>query len=800
MSDPLLIKDNELSLLDSGVWVKSADGQSSHIDYSDGDNSENAVYSKLESASDRSVFSPELDRPWGEWALEYHLSSKRSNLYRGLNLEGVNSVLEVGCGCGAITRFFGEMGCRVDAIEGTLRRAQIARMRTRELDNVQIVSSNYHALALPEDTYDLVVFTGVLEYSGAYAADGMGPEAQLEATLRSARAALNANGRVLIAIENRIGFKYLAGATEDHLNHRNIGLLGYPEPVSGNITRGIRTWSRREWQNLLASSGFEAWEFCYPFPDYKVPDAILSDNFVNSVRYPDQVLGGVFSRDYSRTWWPELSESLFWRTAAEADSLGSYANSFLIVAGDAQEPVRNTVDLDFVRFASVRRKLPYRMQVCKKRGEDKVERMPLLASPDREQGLVRQVHIQGEAFVDGQVLEQIWFQALTVVSSYDELSGHIKAYGAWLRDQLSQGAEPYVDALPQNIIVDSDGNWHLIDQEWYAAEGASIEVIVFRALLNFALNAREALADMELNAFHQTAGGNNPGMQTPLVQCLDDFIEWGFSELGLSYASQREHCIAFESVLHSQVSISEYHLDLNDLLATPIYQWHNGQSFQSPPTPMMVRAFWTQIDGIWHPDHSVTVEANFEHGLNVELDMPLALLTHRFLRVDPSANVLNMYRGWLEFRGLSVSVTRGSGEQERVYDLQGAAQLFERGKVRGMRLVSGERILLTSPEASFVLDLHAVDWGENVESILLRLVIDSTSDKDVVGRRTLLREESVRVAYRLQLREHMLNRQQERLDEASRRMAVFHEKLGEGSRTWKGRFLAKFGLMRKYDI
>ncbi len=126
---------------------------------------------------------------------------------------------------------------------------------------------------------------------------------------------------------------------------------------------------------MLEEFGFEAFEFCYPFPDYKVPDAILSDQYLESARHPEQVLGGISSRDYAGAWEPKLTESLFWQAAAQTGSLDEFANSFLIVAGNSADRVRAAIGFDFVRFASMTRKLPYRLQVSKNTGQTQVQRV-----------------------------------------------------------------------------------------------------------------------------------------------------------------------------------------------------------------------------------------------------------------------------------------------------------------------------------------------------------------------------------------------------------------------------------------
>ena len=800
MSAPLLSEHNSLSRLDNGVWVKADAAERSFIDYTDGDSAENSVFAHVQSAQDRSVYSPELDLPWEDWALEYHLGSRRSNIYRGLNLEGVRNVLEVGCGCGAITRYLGEQGFRVDAIEGSLRRAGIARLRTEGLDKVEIVSSNYHEMALPADTYDLVVFTGVLEYSGAYTTETIEPEQQLRQTLEQARLALNETGRILIAIENRLGFKYLAGAGEDHLNVPHIGLLGYPEPLSQPLTRGIRTWSRSEWTQMLQAFGFPAFEFCYPFPDYKVPEAIVSEHFLGSTRNPDQVLGGIHSRDYATTWWPSVSESLFWKTAAQAHSLQEYANSFLIVvAKSGQQDLGRTIDFDFVRFASSRRMMAFRMQVAKKRDKSTVQRLLLKPEEQRPEDVVRQVLIENEPYVDGQVLEAVWAQALKVMPSYEELAVHIRRYGEWLQNLVASGTQSYVDAVPRNIIVDDEGAWHVIDQEWYALEEVPIEVIFFRAMFHYVLDARDALADMELNAARRAVGLVNALESLPLIETLDDFVAWGFAQMGMDYPAHRERCLDFERRLAQQLTVAGSP-DLERMLSTPIYQWHAGQSFEQESTPLEVRAFWTQLDGVWHLDHSVAITTTFEHGLNVTLELPPSVTTHRYVRIDPAADVLQVFRGWLEFRGLSVLVVKPSGETRRVYFIDSADEFYNQARLHGIQLIRGERFMLTSSNASIVLDLKGVEWGDEVESVRLSLVMDLSSDKSLITARRILREESTRAAYRVRLRQYILDQQGQRLEANERRLAELRERLHRRSTTRIGRILARFGLMRKIDL
>src|SRR5712671_956544 len=107
--------------------------------YSDGAQPERNIYEAVRAARDRHTFSNELACAITDWPSEYHLSRQRHCVVRPLGIKPGDRVLELGCGCGAVTRHLGEIGADVTAIEGAWRRARIAAERCRDLPNVTII-------------------------------------------------------------------------------------------------------------------------------------------------------------------------------------------------------------------------------------------------------------------------------------------------------------------------------------------------------------------------------------------------------------------------------------------------------------------------------------------------------------------------------------------------------------------------------------------------------------------------------------------------------------------------------------
>ena len=117
--------------------------------------------------------------------------------------------------------------------------------------------------------YDYVTMIGVLEY-GAVFSDHPKP---FHSLLSLARGVLKPNGKLLVAIENKLGMKYFAGCREDHTGRFFESIEGYPHHD------GPYTFSRNELKAIANENGLMC-QFFYPYPDYKFPVQLFSDEYL----------------------------------------------------------------------------------------------------------------------------------------------------------------------------------------------------------------------------------------------------------------------------------------------------------------------------------------------------------------------------------------------------------------------------------------------------------------------------------------------------------------------------------------
>lgn len=249
------------------------------------------------------------------WPILYHLSPIRQNIINWYPFKKEASCLEIGGGCGAITGALCESLKEVKVVELSKRRSAINLARHKHYDNLEIIVGNLNDITFNKK-FDYVTLNGVLEYAGSFT----NTEEPYKDFLTQVKKYLKPDGKLIIAIENRYGLKYFAGAKEDHTGKEFDGITGY----KNNDT--VQTFGKNELENLLKSVGLHTLEFYYPHPDYKMPMEIYSQAWLPSV---ESLLSQAPNFDYER--FEFFNESEAFQGLIDNGQYEFFANSFLVI-------------------------------------------------------------------------------------------------------------------------------------------------------------------------------------------------------------------------------------------------------------------------------------------------------------------------------------------------------------------------------------------------------------------------------------------------------------------------------------
>ena len=251
------------------------------------------------------------------WPILYHFSHIRQNIVEWLPITRNQKVLEIGSGCGPITGILAKKAKSVTCNDLSKMRSTINAYRNKNCDNVKIMVGNFQDVESSlTETYDYITLIGVFEYSQGY----IGTEQPYVEMLRRISRHLAPGGKVVIAIENRLGLKYWAGCTEDHVGKYFEGLENYPD------TNGVRTFSRKELSDIIDKAGNFKTTFYYPYPDYKFPMTIYSDK-----RLPKKgELRDNFC-NFDRNRIQLFNEGKVYDSLTDAGLFQEFSNSFLVL-------------------------------------------------------------------------------------------------------------------------------------------------------------------------------------------------------------------------------------------------------------------------------------------------------------------------------------------------------------------------------------------------------------------------------------------------------------------------------------
>ncbi len=400
----------------------------------------------------------------------------RANLLRPLSHLLDGDTLEIGAGCGALSRYVGELGGNLLSLEGSFRRAKVAAARCRSLDNVAVVCDRLDNLQL-DHKFDAVLLVGVLEYFRLFSQCS-----NPGAFLSRCRRFLRPGGRLILAIENQLGLKYFCAAPEDHVGQAYFG-------VEQRYTKATAaTWGRQELVSFVKTAGLQNLQEYFPFPDYKLPQVILTRD---SLRY-GPVLADLLSqyapaysagREYSRP----FSESAVWPIIVRNRMVKQLANSFLIVASDApMQPVKGA----FVYSSN--RQYAFQRQTWINRSVAgwQAKRTTLSADAPPANSKFKWI-LKESGFKPGQVYSTRLNQVMIRPGwTLQEVVDWARPYYEFLQNNAAKTGSgeatlpgDFLDCGPRNLVMRSDGGFDRFDIEWASLQPLPLKFVLFRSVV-----------------------------------------------------------------------------------------------------------------------------------------------------------------------------------------------------------------------------------------------------------------------------------------------------------------------------
>ncbi len=432
-------------------------------------------------------------KEWNSWPFLYHLSYLRENIVDWVPMDKNAKVLEVGSGCGAITGALARKAGKVTCVELSKKRSLINAYRHQDCDNVTIHVGNFKDIEQDLDTdYDYICLIGVFEYAKSY----IGGNTPFEDFLKILMKHLSPKGRMLIAIENKLGLKYFAGCREDHVGTFFDGIENYKSDA------GVRTFSRVGLERIFKTCGVDQYHFYYPYPDYKFMSAVYSDEYL-----PKKGELSLNYRNFDKDRMLLFDETLAFNGIVEDELFSVFSNSYMVVLGEE-------FDVKFTKYSNDRaEKYQIKTEIQKVLADGKaqmqVRKYPAnqaatkhiceLASnyvklfgryeksgmevnccvlEETESGVCAKLE-----YVEGTPLSDLMNDCL----ASDDVEGFYRLFGEYVKKSCYGEELPITDydMIFANIYVNND-TWTVLDYEWTFDKKVDGKLLAYRAMYYFA--------------------------------------------------------------------------------------------------------------------------------------------------------------------------------------------------------------------------------------------------------------------------------------------------------------------------
>lgn len=349
-----------------------------------------------------------------------------------------------------------------------------------ELQNINIVKS----IVEITEKYDYIIMLGVLENSKEIIKED-DSEVKL---MNFVKERLNEQGKILLAVDNRLGVKYIVGNKSEYCNKVYDTIK--------NEYKTSRMFSKTELENILKNVGFKYRKNYYPLPDYKNTNVIYTDDRLpeahdSKINYnPIYEEGSLIVQD----------ETILLKQFIKEGDFIKYTNSYLIELSNSEIDT----DIKYVSFNNLRKD---KYSLILKMKDDIVEK-----SPKSEEAIehIKQINENNNKLreLGFEIAEKIETQENSIKSNYinmpllddyiyklirqSEKEEVYKIIDDWFEyiksklevDENGNVKHGFIDLVFENTFYDKDNNKFIFfDQEWYM-ENINVNCILYRAINN----------------------------------------------------------------------------------------------------------------------------------------------------------------------------------------------------------------------------------------------------------------------------------------------------------------------------
>lgn len=280
-------------------------------------------------------------------------------------------ILDAGSMWGGLTLPVAQYAREVIALDKTIETLTFLNIRAAQMGykNIFTIASTLEKLPFSDSYFDMAILNGVLEWvafrqdlilerhwnqkfnsSRSYAKN---PTSMQIEVLKELRRVLKPDGYLFLAIENRIGYQYLTGYPDDHVNIRLVPFL--PRMLSDIITRLKRGFSYRTYiyshigcSNILLKSGYKKIKFFGAFSHYISPYAVIPFSLIK--RFKETIYSGGGKR--LKTFFKLLPNFI----------MKYFSPSFIIIAGKSGTASMESRIISMVRKTGVLKNSAQRLE------------------------------------------------------------------------------------------------------------------------------------------------------------------------------------------------------------------------------------------------------------------------------------------------------------------------------------------------------------------------------------------------------------------------------------------------------